>query len=178
MQEPSQRTQLGLSPQLESTTSLDAQLLARVRQDLIGHLHIKTADEFIRVMQILVRNLNKNNPYSSKDNRREYFGHYLSVQSFVLAWSRKLTCEHCSSENLQRSLHFHHVDPKTKSLDVGGTQHAFPRRLRESLKCLYLCEDCHYQEHIKLGNFNDYFNFISRRGRNTLQSLLGGTEGS
>ena len=77
---------------------------------------------------------------------------------------------------LDRPRHKNIID-KLKDLDVGATSNSFPKRVRESLKCLYLCEDCHYQEHIKLGDVNDYFNFISRRGYNTLQSLLGRSDG-
>lgn len=173
MQESLEDTQKEPSPERETTMSSDAKLLARVRQDLIGHQHIETVDEFVKVCDTLAKTLNKYIHHKHGDDVVKYKKFYHKVRSYILAWTREFTCEHCGEVNDFRAYHFHHEDPKTRLVNVGSTGVGFGTRLRESLKCVYLCETCHYSEHDRLGELDGYFNTINRRGHNIIQSVLG-----
>jgi len=60
-----------------------------------------------------------------------------------------MPCENCSTILPYRKMHFHHVDPATKSFEIG---HSYRRKalttiFSEIAKCLYICESCHTEIH-------------------------------
>ena len=150
--------------------------LARVRRDLIGHKHIDTVADFISICVQLSASLTKLIPVAHSVDSNRYNTLWRLTRQFILAWTREFTCEDCGLVDPNRSLHFHHVDATTKVLNVGSSNSPFDARLLESLKCIYLCETCHYKEHSRLGDLDGYFNTINRRGYSFIQSLLGMSE--
>lgn len=54
-------------------------------------------------------------------------------------------CVICGYEGTPRALHFHHVDPATKSFGVAaaGVTRSIARMREEARKCVLLCSNCH-----------------------------------
>ncbi len=54
-------------------------------------------------------------------------------------------CALCGYDRCIRALHFHHVDPSTKSFTVshGGVTASLARAREEAAKCILLCSNCH-----------------------------------
>lgn len=54
-------------------------------------------------------------------------------------------CQICGYSRCVRSLHFHHIDPSTKSFGLAAKGHTTGiRRMREEVKkCILLCSNCH-----------------------------------
>lgn len=54
-------------------------------------------------------------------------------------------CELCGYNKCVRSLHFHHIDPATKSFGVaeGGTCRSWVQSISEANKCALICSNCH-----------------------------------
>jgi len=54
-------------------------------------------------------------------------------------------CALCGYDRCIRALHFHHVDPSTKSFTVshGGVTASIARAREEAAKCILLCSNCH-----------------------------------
>ena len=64
-----------------------------------------------------------------------------------MAWfqSIKDPCAKCGEAD-PRCISFHHVDPATKSFDIGGKS-SKSKILKEKEKCICLCFNCHAKEH-------------------------------
>ena len=56
-----------------------------------------------------------------------------------------VSCALCGYDRCIRALHFHHVDPSTKSFTVshGGVTASIARARGEAAKCILLCSNCH-----------------------------------
>lgn len=54
-------------------------------------------------------------------------------------------CLLCGYDKCQGALHFHHVDPSTKSFGLakGGITRAIDEVRREAKKCILVCSNCH-----------------------------------
>ena len=54
-------------------------------------------------------------------------------------------CTSCGYDRCIRCLHFHHVDPRTKSFALGGRglARAIDELRAEAAKCVLLCSNCH-----------------------------------
>ncbi len=54
-------------------------------------------------------------------------------------------CELCGYDRCVAALHFHHLDPETKSfaLSQGGFTKSLDRLRREAAKCALVCSNCH-----------------------------------
>jgi hypothetical protein len=54
-------------------------------------------------------------------------------------------CVICGYDRYEKALHFHHLDPATKSfgLAMRGQTRAFAKTLAEARKCVLLCANCH-----------------------------------
>ena len=115
-------------------------------------------------------------PYNLKTKERKAY--IEKCVNYIVCWIREFKCQRCGLEEKLRSLHFHHIDPKTKRFAVTGKAASFKETLVESLFCNYLCEPCHYDEHITLGDYSGYFDFIDRLGCAYVQDLLGLPEGT
>lgn len=83
-------------------------------------------------------------------------------QTLVMQRSKRLTarlkliymfggcCNHCGYNKNHSALHFHHIDPKTKSFNInthGVKINDWVKILKEAAKCLLLCANCHAEEH-------------------------------
>ena len=57
-------------------------------------------------------------------------------------------CARCGYDKCIGALHFHHLDPTTKSFTISHTYNTAWRRLvNEAMKCELLCANCHAEEH-------------------------------
>jgi 5-methylcytosine-specific restriction endonuclease McrA len=60
-------------------------------------------------------------------------------------------CTDCGKQGPVEELHFHHLDPTTKSFNVGdGRSRSRSAVLAEIAKCAVLCRDCHAAVHRRL----------------------------
>ena len=148
--------------------------MERLKLEEIGLKHIDTFDKLIRFCLSFHKFLLTKNPYVRKESG--YHAYRYQVRMYILGLLRNFTCEHCNKIDLKRSLHFHHVNPETKRFRISRIgSHSLIKGLKESLKCVYLCDECHYQEHLKMGDYYGYFETIDRWRHPYLQNLLGST---
>lgn len=57
-------------------------------------------------------------------------------------------CVRCGYSKTQKALTFHHLDPTTKSFDIGGYKIlSWPKLQEELKKCELLCLNCHQEVH-------------------------------
>jgi 5-methylcytosine-specific restriction endonuclease McrA len=56
-------------------------------------------------------------------------------------------CSHCGYNDCLEALHFHHVDPQTKKLQMSDC--IFDKGRDEIKKCVLLCANCHIKEHLQ-----------------------------
>lgn len=56
-------------------------------------------------------------------------------------------CSICGYNKCMRALHFHHVDPTTKSygLSESGISRSVPKMREEAKKCVLVCSNCHME---------------------------------
>jgi hypothetical protein len=144
----------------------------------LGLTHIKTLEDldlFIRQMTTL---LNQSNPHSTIHCRKKYDKYYHKVRSSVYPWLFEYTCQDCGLVNATRSFHFHHLDPTKKQFNILGGDGGAGRKdklkiFKEIFKCVYVCENCHYQRHADMGDLDEDFKAINRRRHTYIQNLLG-----
>ena len=149
--------------------------MERLKLGEIGLKHIDTFDKLIKFYKGFHNFLLSKNLYTR--NKAGYHAYRYQVRMYILGLLRNFTCEHCNKIDLKRSLHFHHINPETKRFRVSRIgQHNFITGLKESLKCRYLCDECHYQEHLKMGDYYGYFETIDRWRHTYIQSVLGSTD--
>ena len=73
----------------------------------------------------------------------------LELRTWMNDYKSNLKCERCD-ERAPECLHFHHVDPSTKSFEVSiGVAQGKPKQriLDEIAKCIVLCANCHLKHH-------------------------------
>ena len=154
---------------------MDALLAERLKLEEIGLKHIDTFDKLEQFCKSFHSFLLCKNPYIRK--AIGYDAYRYQVRMYILVLLRNFTCEHCSKTDLKRSLHFHHIDPETKRFRISRIgSHSLTKGLKESLKCKYLCDECHYQEHLKMGDYYGYFETIDRWRHTYIQSVLGSAD--
>jgi hypothetical protein len=57
-------------------------------------------------------------------------------------------CQFCGYSKCVRSLHFHHIDSRTKEAGLGQITHRqWDRVLKELDKCILVCANCHGEIH-------------------------------
>ena len=84
-------------------------------------------------------------PSSADVLRKSYLRN--STRKKELVESLKTNCVKCG-ENRKYTIHFHHVDPKTKLFDIGSvTSHGVEAIRSEVKKCICLCANCHLEFH-------------------------------
>ena len=140
-----------------------------------GLKHIKTLEDLVVFMKQMNTVLLKSNPHNSKTNRKGYDKYFHKVRAGFYAWLFNFTCQDCGLMNDTRSLNFHHVIPEDKELTViqnAGIQDKI-KLFKEILKCVYICENCHYQRHADMGDLDEDFTAINRRRHTYIQNLLG-----
>ena len=156
--------------------NLDALLVERLKLEEIGLKHIDTFNKLEKLCLGFHKFLLSKNPFETR-KKKGYDAYRYHIRMYILVLLRNFTCEHCNKIDLKRSLHFHHVNPETKRFRISRIgSHSLIKGLKESLKCRYLCDECHYQEHLKMGDYYGYFEIIDRWRHPYLQNLLGGTD--
>ena len=154
---------------------MDVLLAERLKLEEIGLKHINTFRKLEEFCRGFYKFLLSKNPFVRKG--MGYDSYRYNIRMYILGFLRNFTCEHCNKIDLKRSFHFHHINPKEKKFKISRIgQRNFIIGLQESLKCLYLCDECHYQEHLKMGDYYGYFEVIDRWRHTYIQNLLGGSD--
>ena len=144
-----------------------------------GLKHIKTLEDLVVFMKQVNTILYKKNPNIQRKGRSDanaYQKYRREVRKSFLAWLFCYTCQDCGLVNDTRALHFHHLNPANKLFNIlqGGACESDKHKLvKEILKCVYICENCHYQRHANIGDVNEDFTTINRRRHTYIQNLLG-----
>ena len=150
--------------------------MERLKLEEIGLKHIDTFNKLEQFCKGFHTFLLSKNPYKVR-KKTGYDAYRYQVRMYILGLLRNFTCEHCNKIDLKRSLHFHHINPETKRFRISRIgRYNFTTGLKESLKCKYLCDECHYQEHLKMGDYCGYFETIDRWRHTYIQSVLGSTD--
>lgn len=69
------------------------------------------------------------------------------------------SCKRCGYNTCKRSLHFHHIDPTTKSINLADVNLYKESILIEELKkCVLICANCHGELHDKIWDINEITN--------------------
>jgi len=159
---------------LENTTSLDVKFLEHFQLEKIGLKHINTRLKLETFCTIMVNWMASQLTGSYKTTRdAKYREIRRAIKKNTLAWLKNFECEVCAVKDQGNYHHFHHVVPSKKKFALGGSSHSFKKMLEESTKCLYLCAECHANEHRKKGDMLDAYDVINRCRYTYLQNLLG-----
>ena len=153
--------------------------MERLKLEEIGLKHIDTFDKLVAFCEGFYRFLLSKNPYSSYNySHYQTYSRHCKMYLFVLF--KNFTCERCGLVNVKRTLNFHHENPKEKRDKISRLvwRESFRKSLPELFKCIYLCDECHYQEHLKVGDYYGYFETIDRWRHTYIQSVLGSTDSS
>ena len=151
--------------------------MARLKLEEIGLKHIKTYNELEVFCGGLYKFILAKNPYRPLDNRALYCRFRDHANRYIIQFLRNFSCQGCGKRTKIHGLHFHHVDPNTKTAKVSSLmKDGWRQALPESLLCLYLCEECHYKEHFKESEYYGNHAVIDRWRHTYIQNLLGSTE--
>ena len=142
-----------------------------------GLKHIKTLEDLVVFMKQMTTVLNNLNPNGNKNktDKRAYDAYYYKIKAGFYAWLFAFTCQDCGLVNETRTFNFHHVIPENKELTIlmnTGMKDKI-KLFKEILKCVYVCENCHYQRHADMGDLDEDFTAINRRRHTYIQNLLG-----
>ena len=117
------------------------------------------------------------NPFKqrTKLEKKKYDAYLYKIRAGFYSWLFDFTCQDCGLRNETRTLHFHHVIPATKEIDIQRSTgwKIKIKTFKEILKCVYICENCHYQRHADMGDTDEDFTAINRRRHTYIQNLLG-----
>jgi 5-methylcytosine-specific restriction endonuclease McrA len=65
-------------------------------------------------------------------------------------------CNHCGYNKSTTALDFHHINPETKSGEIGNlVKYSWDKLKAELDKCILLCSNCHREEHERLNKIKD-----------------------
>lgn len=95
----------------------------------------------------------RNAYHRHKDNALRNSKNYRNSR-LELLWSLKTPCLKCG-EDRKCSIHFHHIDPSTKSVSLSHGSVGKARILEEVKKCVCLCANCHEEFHYIYGHHPD-----------------------
>lgn len=96
--------------------------------------------------------------YKLKDyykNKKSYIDRNINTKKrnkeYILEFKSSNPCSNCGEED-PRCLDFHHIDPKSKVLEVSKLAHngCIDLVKLEIKKCIMLCANCHRKLHSKL----------------------------
>lgn len=59
-------------------------------------------------------------------------------------------CNECGYNKCQESLVFHHIDRNRKKFGIAGTSFATKKIVKETKKCILLCQNCHAEIHAEI----------------------------
>jgi hypothetical protein len=145
-----------------------------------GLKHINTIKELVSIWERDTNFILKNSPYKQGEQKKEYNQYANSTRASFLCWLKEYTCEMCNFKNETRSFNFHHVDSSKKKMNVLGSvgRKNKVKIIKEVLKCVYVCENCHYKIHAQEGGLDGQYEIINRRRYSYISNLLGGTKRS
>ena len=73
-----------------------------------------------------------------------------NIRVYVDKIKKTLMCERCE-ENNYLCLTFHHIDPKSKEIEIAKiTNWSIKKFETERKKCIVLCANCHIKEHANM----------------------------
>jgi len=149
----------------------------RLKLGEIGLKHIDTFEKLVAFCEGFYKFLLSKNPYARYDHSK-YFAYLRYCKMYIFVFLKNFKCEQCGVVNIQRSLNFHHEKPKEKRDKISRLvrREPFRKSLPELLKCIYVCDECHYQEHLNMGDYYGYFETIDRWRHTYIQSVLGSTD--
>jgi hypothetical protein len=158
---------------------LDALLVERLKLEEIGLKHIDTFDKLVAFCEGFYKFLLSKNPYP-RYNASKYFAYLRYCRMYLFVLLKNFKCEQCGTVNTKRAMNFHHENPKKKRDKISRLvrRESFRKSLPELFKCIYVCDECHYQEHLKMGDYYGYFEIIDRWRHPYIQNMLGSTESS
>jgi hypothetical protein len=141
----------------------------------LGLKRIKNIKDLVSFWEKDANFILKSNPFKASDDKQSYNKYSNITRASFLCWLKKYTCEVCGFKNDTRSFNFHHVDPSKKKFNVlgslGGKNKV--KIIKEILKCVYVCENCHYKIHSQEGGLDEHYKIINRRRYSYIQNLLG-----
>ena len=151
--------------------------MERLKLGEIGLKHIDTFDKLVAFCEGFYKFLLSKNPYN-RYNYSKYRSYLRHCRMYVFGLLKNFRCERCDMVTMKRSLNFHHINPEDKRDKISrlAGKEPFRKSLTEVLKCVYLCDECHYQEHLKMGDYYGYFEIIDRWRHPYIQSVLGSTD--
>lgn len=91
------------------------------------------------------------NAYANHRKQQLTAAHKYHDSRLELLWSLKTPCVKCG-EDRKCSIHFHHIDPKEKSVNLSHGSIGKARMLEEVKKCVCLCANCHEEFHYIYGH--------------------------
>tara|TARA_R100000808_G_scaffold1812_1_gene7718 strand:- start:1480 stop:1932 length:453 start_codon:yes stop_codon:yes gene_type:complete len=146
-----------------------------------GLKHIKTLEDLVVFMNQMNSIIGRSNPHTkqrTKHEKNNYDSYRYKIRAGFYAWLFNFTCQDCGLKNDTRTLNFHHVNPEEKEIGVLMSTNSMDKIkvFKEILKCVYVCENCHYQRHAEMGDLDEDFKAINRRRHTYIQNLLGCTE--
>ena len=153
--------------------------MERLKLEEIGLKHIDTFDKLVAFCEGFYKFLLSKNPYP-RYNYSNYSAYLRHCRMYLFVLLKNFRCEQCGTVNTKRALNFHHENPKEKRDKISRLAwiESFKKSLPEIFKCIYLCDECHYQEHLKMGDYYGYFEIIDRWRHTYIQSVLGSTDSS
>jgi len=145
----------------------------------IGLKHIDTFDKLVAFCNGFYKFLLSKNPYTHYDVAK-YRAYSRHCRMYLFVLFKNFRCEQCGTVNTKRALNFHHENPEEKRDKISRLvwTESFRKSLPELFKCIYLCDECHYQEHLKVGDYYGYFETIDRWRHTYIQSVLGSADSS
>lgn len=79
--------------------------------------------------------------HKSKEYYKQYNMEVLERAQSIITQVKELGCSSCFEMD-ERTLEFHHVNPKEKRFNVGRS-HGVTTLIKEMEKCILLCANCH-----------------------------------
>ena len=153
--------------------------MEQLKLEEIGLKHIDTFDKLVAFCEGFYKFLLSKNPYN-RYNYSKYSAYLRHCRMYLFVLLKNFRCERCGTVNRKRALNFHHENPEEKRDKISRLvwTEPFRKSLSELFKCIYLCDERHYHEHLKMGDYYGYFETIDRWRHTYIQSMLGSTDSS
>ena len=91
------------------------------------------------------------NDYANHREQKLAQVHRYQDSRLILLWSLKTPCVKCG-EDRKCSIHFHHIDPNNKEVNLSHGSMGKARMIEEAKKCVCLCANCHEEFHYIYGH--------------------------
>lgn len=75
-------------------------------------------------------------------------GRFSSDKSWLLREIKvAIGCEVCGYNRSPRALHYHHLDPTEKTVEISHHTTTMAQAIREIAQCIIVCANCHAEIH-------------------------------